>query len=248
MQQNEQHGISRAAINRISIGIILLIILIQIGFFKTYIQHFPRFADTTTPSGRIVHFNWIMHVHGMVMMGWVLMLLVQPILILKGKAKLHRRVGSLSYVLASLVVLTLYLAARDAYFNALEQRGKITAVSAMVFNIPQTVFFSILFALAILYRHRPALHMRYMCSTAFLFINPPLDRALAVYFKAPGFATGIMIVLAFSAAVAIIDSWRTKRVSPFTLVFGFFLLHKILFELRLAPFWQTIGSAIAKIF
>ena len=67
--------------------------MIQIGFFKTYIQHFPKFEEYTAGHGG-TKYNIIMHFHGMMMMGWVWMLLLQPILILKGKIKLHRRIGS----------------------------------------------------------------------------------------------------------------------------------------------------------
>jgi len=63
---------------------------VHIGFSKSYIRFFPQFDG----------FNAAQHFHGMVMIGWLLMLLVQPILILKGKTKLHRRIGTLSYVLA----------------------------------------------------------------------------------------------------------------------------------------------------
>ena len=77
-------SISPKAIRGIIVGIILLIVLTQIGFSKRYIQFFPEFDGFTAAQ----------HFHGMMMMGWLLMLLVQPILILKGKTKLHRRIGT----------------------------------------------------------------------------------------------------------------------------------------------------------
>ena len=67
--------ISPEIIRGIIVGIILLIVLVHIGFSKTYIQFFPKFDG----------FKAAQHFHGMMMMGWLLMLLVQPILILKGK-------------------------------------------------------------------------------------------------------------------------------------------------------------------
>lgn len=241
--QNEQ-SISRASISRIIIAIILLIVLVEVGFFKTYIQYFPKFEDTAV-NGETVHFNAIMHFHGIVMMGWVLMLLVQPILILKGKIKWHRQVGSLSYVLAPLVVLALYLANKD---NLLSYSQHSDAISSLTITFPGLVFFAILYSLAIFYKHRPALHMRFMCSTAFLFINPALDRALITYFGLHGFSEGIIIVLLLAGIVTIVDSLRTKRISPFALVFSLLLLQKILYDLRDTPFWQAIGNVIAKIF
>jgi hypothetical protein len=242
-----ERSVSPAVINRIVIGIILLIILIQIGFFKTYIQHFPKFEEYTARHGN-TRYNFIMHFHGMMMMGWVWMLLLQPILILKGKIKLHRRLGSLSYVLAPLVVLSLYLANRDQYHNLSASESQTAAITQLAISLPEGVFFAILFSLAIVYRHRPALHMRFMCSTAFLFINPALARMFRTYFDLPGFATSSLIVLSLAGAVTVVDSWRTKRVSPFTLVFGLLLLHRIVWELRDTHFWQATGSVIAKAF
>jgi hypothetical protein len=240
--------ISPTVINRIIIGIILLIIVIQIGFFKTYIQHFPKFEEYTAGHGN-TKYNFIMHFHGMMMMGWVWMLLLQPILILKGKTKLHRRIGSLSYVLAPLVLLSLYLVNRDQYLNISAYGGQTAAIAALALTLPEAVFFAILYPLAIFYRHRPRLHMRFMCSTAFLFINPALGRMFRTYFDfKSGFAISSLIVLLLAGVITVVDSLRTKRVSPFTLVFGLLLLHRIIWELRDTSFWQATGNLIAKIF
>jgi hypothetical protein len=104
MQRNEKQTISLALNSRIIIGIVLLLLLVHIGFYKTYIRHFPGFEDYITPNGRKFHFSWVKHFHGMMMMGWVLMLLLQPILILKGKIKWHHRVGRLCIGSARIVI------------------------------------------------------------------------------------------------------------------------------------------------
>ena len=248
MQQKEKIPISTAAINRIIIGIILLILLVEVGFFKTYIRHFPRFENYKDEGNYTMHFNWIMHFHGIIMMGWVFMLLVQPILILKGKIKWHRRLGALSYVLAPLVILALYLANRDNYFSGLAEGGQQLAIKFLVVTFPDMVFFAILYSLAIFYRRNPALHMRFMCSTAFLFIGPALDRLLETYLGLQGFSNGIIIILLIIGIVTLVDSLRTKRISAYAVVFSFVLLHKICWDLRVTPFWQAIGKVIAKMF
>ena len=98
-------SISNGVITAIVVGIILLIVLSHVGFPQTYIRFFPKFDG----------FTGTQHFHGMMMMGWLLMLLVQPILILKGKTKLHRRIGRLSYVLAPLLLLSIYLFIQSRY-------------------------------------------------------------------------------------------------------------------------------------
>lgn len=230
------------------IGIISLIVLIQIGFFKSYIRFFPKFNDANVEGFGTVEFNTTMHFHGMIMMGWVLMLLVQPILIRKGKMNLHRQVGRLSYVLAPLVLVSLFLANQDGYHRILKSVGEPQAVGLLALTFPSIVFFAVLYFLAIRYRHRPALHMRFMCSTAFLFIPPALDRALIHYWNLPGYDVGSVIQLAIIGAVTITDSAKTRRLSPFALVFAFELLHKTLWHLRDTDFWQAVGTVIAKLF
>ncbi|WJK45042.1 hypothetical protein QNM32_15025 [Chitinophagaceae bacterium DXS] len=147
------------------------------------------------------------------------------------------------------VLLSLYLANRDQYNSVSAHEGQTAAIAGVALTLPEAVFFAALYSLAIFYRHRPELHMRFMCSTAFLLINPALGRMFRTYFGfTPGFAISSLIVLALVGVIMIVDSSRTKRISPFTLVFSLLLLHRIIWQLRDTPFWQAIGSVIAKIF
>jgi hypothetical protein len=90
--------------------------------------------------------------------------------------------------------------------------------------------------------------MRFMCSTAFLFIPPALDRALIMYMNLPGYDVGSIIQLSIIGAVTLFDSVKTKRLSPFALVLAFEVLHKTLWHARDTEVWQSAGSVIAKIF
>ena len=251
-QISNPHFISPMFIIRMIIGIVLLMVLANVGFYKTYIRHFPGFEDYVRPDGRHLHFTWVMHFHGMMMIGWLLMLLVQPILILKGKVKLHRLVGKLSYVLAPLVLFTMYLVTRAALDRvvAAEEQAAVVA-GRMALDVPAIIFFTILYILAIVYRHRTFLHSRYMISTAFMLIGPPLSRLLRAYFdydRGGSIDLSRTIIVFIALAVTVGDSLRLKRISPFALVLVFVLLNKIIWDIRDTAFWQPIGSAIAKLF
>lgn len=244
--------ISPAFIIRMIIGIGLLFILAHVGFYKTYISHFPGFKDYVRPDGRQFHFYWVMHFHGMMMIGWLLMLLIQPILILKGKVRVHRLVGRLSYVLAPLVLLTMYLVTRASLDRVVAPEEQAAVVARrMALDVPLIIFFAILYILAIVYRHRTLLHSRYMCSTAFMLIGPPLSRALRAYLdynREDSIDMSRNITVFIALAITMGDSLRLKRISPFALVLGFVLLNKIIWNIRDTPFWQPIGSAIGKLF
>lgn len=250
MLRNENQTISLAAIWRLIIGIVLLLLLVHIGFYKTYIRHFPNFKDYITPAGRQFHFSWVKHFHGMMMMGWTLMLLLQPILILRGKIEWHHRVGAVSYVLAPLVVLSLWLITHERFYGILEQQGYAAAIAHLALNFPNIVFFALLYSLAIYYRKRSALHIPFMCGTAILLIGPALARMLITDF---GYTfnnsvnTSKLVMLAIPAVIAVVDSVRKKRISPFTLVAAVMLVNAVLWFFRNTAFWQAVGGAIAKI-
>ncbi|MFC0774055.1 hypothetical protein [Terrimonas alba] len=244
--------ISRGAIVRIMIGIILLLVLAHVGFYKTYIRHFPGFADYTTRTGRNFHFTWVIHFHGMMMIGWLLMLLLQPFLILKGKIKLHRLAGRLSYVLVPLILFSMYLVTSSSLQRELAQDGQIALVARRIaLDVPLIIFFAILYLLAIFYKHKPTLHSRFMCSTAFILISPALARTLRAWLDASrdgSIEISKNIIVIIAGLIAAVDSWRTKRISPFTLVFGLMLLNRIIWDIRDTPFWQAIAGVIAKMF
>ena len=247
--QNGQF-ISRRAIVRIIVGILLLLVLAHIGFYKTYIRHFPRFADYTTPAGRNFHFTWVIHFHGMMMIGWLLMLLLQPFLILNGKIRLHGLVGRLSYVLAPLVLFSMYLVTYSSLHRELAQ-GIAVVARRVALDVPLIIFFAILYLLAIFYSHKPALHSRFMCSTAFILISPALSRTFRAYLDASrdgsiDISKNIIVIIA--GVITVIDSWRIKRISPFALVFGFMVLNRIIWNIRDTPFWHSIANVLSKMF
>jgi len=249
MQRDEQN-ISLALINRVIIGFLLLLLLVHIGFYKTYIRHFPLFEDYTTASGRKFHFSWVKHFHGMMMMGWILMLLLQPILILKGKIKWHHRVGRLSYVLAPLVLLSLWLITHERFYGILEQQGYTAGIAHLALNFPNIIFFALLYSLAIYYRKRSDIHIPFMCGTAILLIGPALARMLITdfgYTFDKSVNTSKLVMIAIPAVIAVVDSVRKKSISPFTFVAAVMLVNALLWFLRNTDFWQAVGGAIAKI-
>jgi hypothetical protein len=200
------------------VGVFLLIVITHIGFLNTYIKHFPQFKDVDVPNFQYMHFVPVMLIYGMLMMGWLLMLFLQPILIRANKMKWHRRVGRLSYILVPLVLVSIYLVVARGYHTSLESDGKFIAVSFLALVVPIFFSFALLYALAIIYLNKPALHMRFMASTAFVFIAPGMDRALLYYFQLPGFDIRSVVILSNIAAVTIFDSVKTRKLSPFIVV------------------------------
>lgn len=92
-------------------GMTLLFIALQIGFHPTYMQYFPEFKE----------FNWVHHTHGALMVSWMVMLVIQPFLILKRKYQIHRQIGKISFIIAPLMVIFMYLVMRIGYLNTVKK-------------------------------------------------------------------------------------------------------------------------------
>lgn len=77
------------AYKNLSLFFIAILVIVILGFFKTYFGLFPNFRNVTS----------IQHIHGSLFLLWFVMLIVQPILIRKRKYKWHRVIGKVSYFL-----------------------------------------------------------------------------------------------------------------------------------------------------
>ena len=67
-----------------AIFIIVIMIGVQWGFYRTYTSEFPNFINKTTT----------IHIHGILLMMWLVLLVVQPLLISTGRRQLHRTIGA----------------------------------------------------------------------------------------------------------------------------------------------------------
>jgi hypothetical protein len=116
---------------------------------------------------------WIIHVHGAVYVGWLVLLVAQGLLAARGKLALHRRIGNfgIAYgVLVILVGLTVTFVAPALHVRA----GEWTmdrAAGFLTIPLGDMVLFGSAFGAAIVYRHRPEIHKRLMllASVALMF-------------------------------------------------------------------------------
>lgn len=137
-----------------------------VGFWSTY---FTRILDQE---------HFLMHVHGVLLIAWCLMLVAQAWLIRANRRPLHRQVGKLSYVIVpAIVVATVAL-----LLYKMTTVGVDYVFAALVLNA--LVVLVIYYGLAIFYRKNAGIHARFMLCTIFPMFTPITDRIIGVY--APG--------------------------------------------------------------
>ena len=164
---------------------LLYIVLVFAGFYYTYFSVFFK-AESV-----------IIHIHFILMILWIAMIIIQPFLIKHKKRALHRSIGRLSYVLVPLVLLFSFFVIRLEYYsrtsavqgqvaNGLTQFSAAEILQRSAAN-PNGLFFFLWFALfyslAIINRHSPPIHSRYMLATALTLIGPTVDRIVQINFN-----------------------------------------------------------------
>jgi len=224
-----------------AIFIILIMIGIQWGFYRTYTSEFPNFIDKTIT----------IHVHGILLMTWMVLLIVQPLLINAGKAQLHRTIGKVSYVLGPLIIISLFLVGKGGYGRGIASGApEQEMLAVMVLDIRGLVSFAIFWALAMFYRKDSNSHMRYMIATGLLAIGPGVGRGLissGVEFPNALTITDVLD-LAIVGCLLGFDIYRKKNYKPFLVVFIVFLIGGILWQLRDNAAWQSFAKSYAAMF
>lgn len=172
----------------------------------------------------------LIHAHAASMTLWIVMLAAQAWLIRTRRNKLHRLVGRSSFVIAPLILLIMVLVVH----STLNRKPEITTLDARfeIYDLMQVTGFGLAWALAIVYRRKVALHLRFMVSTVFAFGSAIVFRIIMSWFQwVPGLSVsddpnnlfriailnGTLLVLALLGLIAL--DWRAGiRRSPYWLV------------------------------
>ncbi len=153
----------------------LLIPTTILGFWETYFAILDNLPDKVTP---------LIHVHASLMFLWLFMLIAQGWFIRTKHFRPHKWVGRSSYVIAPVIIL-LGLATLHEALNrtpgGVPIEGPVGS-RLSVFGFGQMLTFGITWALAIMYRKKTPLHVRFIISTTFA-IAP---RSCNPYFCFPG--------------------------------------------------------------
>lgn len=241
----ERHKINQpSSINTKAIifGMALVFIIVHLGFGATYIKHFPKFEKYT----------WVHHIHGALMGAWVLLLIAQPVFIHYKKFALHHLLGKMSYVLAPLMIVSMFFIAKNKYERNILTKSAVDVMTVQSITWMQTVLFTFFYSLAIYFRKNTYFHMRLMIGTAIVMLGPPINRILVSYFNdipVPHILLISLYVKTGLAAALLLTDWvKKKNYTPGFIVFGAFLFSDVVYHLRYSDAWQTVGRFIVNTF
>ncbi len=212
-------------------GMVFLFVILQIGFHPTYIQYFPSFEK----------FTWLHHVHGALMVSWIILLVLQPILIHKGKLQAHRFAGKLSYIIAPLMILSMFLVLRFTYHKHILETSMQEELSNQAPIIMQLFSFTILYSLAIIYRKQTYYHMRFMIGTALLMMIPIVGRIFFEYFGATVWYD-LYLVVGLSIILLLNDIRNKQNWKPYAIVNGVLLSILLVYLFRNTDASHSVGQ------
>jgi len=158
--------------NRSGYYFIGLLLLAVTGFWNSYFSKFFGGIDSIPRFSEIDSYT---HFHAVTMLIWIFMLITQAFLIRFNNRSLHKVIGKFSYPLFPVLVVSLILLAHSQI--TLHEFGITYGRLYILFlQLSLLVIFMISYGLAIINRHTPARHARYMICTALTMIDPAVAR------------------------------------------------------------------------
>lgn len=215
-------------------------LLMLAGFWLTY---FTRILDQD---------NYRMHVHGITLILWCMLIVGQAYFIRIKSYRVHRQVGKLSYILVPLIAFTTV----DLYKYRLNE---LSSLSARDYLFTASVLialltFLIFYGLAIFYKDKPAIHARYMICTIFPMFTAVIDRIIDSYFPfllpyfpdvdGPVIQVGGLTLADILLVLLCIWDWRShRRINVFPIVLVIHLLyHFAVLNFYRFEFWKAFSN------
>tara|TARA_R110001583_G_C5540833_1_gene399415 strand:+ start:143 stop:868 length:726 start_codon:yes stop_codon:yes gene_type:complete len=224
------------------IAMVILFILMQVAFHPSYLQYFPQFHE----------FSWIHHVHGALMVSWVIMLIIQPYLILKKKFKTHRLIGKISYVTAPLVIISMFLITKLNYLKMVDGMPFKEVAAWQALNIVTPFNFLLFYSLAIIHKKEVFKHKRYMIGTVFTIFGAIFARLLIIIFGTSINFNAFFISEYFGLSIIVLlllnDLKKKANPIPYTIIAVGLCINIISIHARNTEAWQIVVRFIGDSF
>lgn len=213
--------------------LIALLPIFIAGFWIPYLSEIPHFDQTITTA---------VHIHAVLLFGFLLLLIVQPLAILYKAFSTHRMLGKLSNILIPFALVFSVAMLWKEYHEHLSDGATVhMARNAEFLSAAQLLLFGTLYGVSIasIRQRDVAAHMRYMISITLVLLPAGLARTLGYWFhvrQSSSQTVCLVLIDALLLALIAFDRRRLLAGRPYILV----LLAYVVIE----AFWITLGRPI----
>jgi len=215
----------------------LIMIVSFAGFYSSYWSKFSRLGE----------FKNLIHVHFAAFSCWLFLIVIQPILIMKKKFKLHRQLGKFSYLLAPILVLTIILLTKEKFIREFDEIPSDAAMTAFIAFVDISSF-SIFYLIAMFKKSNVRWHVAFIIAATLIVLNPGLSRLLNQISMGLGMLVAVLIPFLVPGIVLIIEKIIYKRAilkSPYFLIIIIWTVEILLFiAIPQTAFWKNVTSAL----
>jgi hypothetical protein len=183
----------------------------------------------------------LVHVHGVVLTGWLLLFIAQPSLVAAHRTDLHRRLGVAGAVLAVLVLVVGWLTAIEGARRGATPPGGPPPLAFLSVPIGTIIVFAILVGTGLALRAQREVHKRLMLLGTIAAITPAIARFRYYGFGGPKVAIGG--TCAFVLVCMLYDKLSHGRVHPAFLWGGLFAMLTLpaRFAIGATDLWQSFA-------
>jgi hypothetical protein len=200
------------------------------GFSRTY--YVSAFTDAPALSG-------LLHLHGAVFTGWLVLLFVQSTLVAAHRVDWHRRLGIFGALLALAMVPLGFDVAITAVRNGITKPVG-DPLPFLIFPLGQTLLFGGFVAVAIWKRRTPDVHRRLMVVATASLMTPAIVRLPFVEKPVLALLLSTLFIVA-----GMIHDWRTRGKVHRVYVIGALILAlsgPLRFAVARTEAWHSIAS------
>ena len=210
---------------------VAIIVIALAGFARTYFLR-PVFP---APTPALPSLSPLIHLHGMLFTGWVLLFLLQVRLIATRRAGLHRRIGAAGGALAAVMLVVGVLTSIDAVSRKIAPFG-MDPRRFLIVPLFAVGLFALFVGAGILARRDPQSHKRWMLLGTIAMLPPAIARWVLLLGLGPPVVFAVATLLL--VPLFIWDWKKLGRLHPVTLWAGLILIVSGPLRLALA---QTDG-------
>lgn len=167
------------AYRHVGFALLILPAIMIAGFWMPYFGEIPHFDELITPA---------VHAHAIALFGWIVLIVVQPLLIVGRSFRLHRVLGKFTYVLVPCIVLLSIAMMRKEYGENVAQGATPSgALLSEYLSFIQLMLFAVCYVLAMAHARKRQIgaHLRYMLCIALILLPAGLARTLGYWFEVP---------------------------------------------------------------